>query len=243
MKKICSIIKVNLKNNLQSLSLVCVNLGISLICSVVIGVIGIQIINPLIKAGRMNSEHFSYILGILAYSTTLIVAGINFSTLFATPLTREKIRGNIECLLASGTDAKKLWLAKSIALFIPGLISGIVFSIGIIISEEVIFAAHGYKLILSTGIVVSTYIAVPAAYFGVSLLVNLVGLIGRVADAVPIPIIFVAGVPAVMIRIAVNASTSIFLILNLAIAVIMIALSFIFQSKLNTEGTVLACRK
>lgn len=243
MKKMCSIISINLKNNFQSATLVFTNLIISLICSVGIGIIGNQTINPLVKAGMMNSQKFSLILGILAYSTSLIVTGINYSTLFSTPLIREKVHGNVECILASGTSVKQLWLAKSIALFIPGLISQIIFSIGLITIEKAIFASHGYNLILSTGIIVSTYIAVPIAYFGLSLLVNLIGLAGKVMDAVPIPIIFCAGAPAVMIRVAVQSSLSIFLIINLSIAAIMIVLSLIFQSKLNTEGTVLACQK
>jgi len=243
MRKMCSIIRINIKNNLQSLALAGVYLMISIICSLVIGVIGVKAINPIIKTGKMNSEMFSYIIGVLAYSTAVIVAGINYSILFGTPFTREKVRGNIESLLASGTSVKKVWFAKSIALFIPGFIMQIIFSFGIIAFGNLFYASHGYKFILNTSLIISTYIAIPVMYFGLSLIMNIIGLLGKVADAVPISIILVAGVPAVMIRVAFKSSPNIFLILNLALAFILIVLSIVFGNKLKAERVVLSCRK
>lgn len=243
MKKMCSIIRINLKNNLQSLSLAGVYLGISIICSLVIGAIGVKAINPIIKTGKMNSEMFSYTIGVLAYSTAVIVAGINYSILFGTPFTREKVRGNIESLLASGASAKKVWFAKSIALFIPGFIMQTIFSFGIIAFANLFYASHGYKFIFNSSLIISTYIAIPVMYFGLSLLMNLIGLLGKVTDAIPISIVLVAGVPALMIRIAFKGTTSIFLILNLALAAILILLSIIFGNKLKAERIVLSCRK
>ncbi|OBR97166.1 hypothetical protein CLRAG_00850 [Clostridium ragsdalei P11] len=140
MKKICSIINANLKNNLQSVSLVSIYFGIALICTAVIGMIGIKsVIDPAIESGKINSEMYSYVLGILGYCTAFIVTGISYSTF--------------------------------------------------------------YEFILNQCITVCTYIALPIVYFCLSLLMNLVGLIGKVMDAGAIGIIFVSGIAALMINI------------------------------------------
>jgi hypothetical protein len=247
MKKMCSMININLKNNLQSLSLVIVYFGIALICTVVIGVIGVQsIIIPALKAGKANSEMLSYILGLLGYCTAFIVTGISYSTLFSTPLIREKIRGNIESLLATSTSAKMIWVAKTIALFIPGFIMGIVSSLGLTAIINAFYLLPNYEFHLNPWIVACTYIALPIVYFSLSLLMNLVGLIGKAMDAGVIGIIFVAGVTALMINLVahntVDAGSWPFLLVNLALAGILFILSIIFQNKLKTERIVLSCR-
>lgn len=248
MKKICSIINANLKNNLQSVSLVSIYFGIALICTAVIGVIGIKfVIDPAIESEKINSEMYSYVLGILGYCTAFIVTGISYSTLFSTPLIREKVSGNIEALLATSTSVKMIWIAKSIALFIPGLIMGIVFSIGLIGIINTLYISSGYEFILNPCITVCTYIALPIVYFCLSLLMNLVGLIGKVMDAGAIGIIFVSGIAALMINIVarniINAASWLFLLVNLALAGIIIVLSIMFKNRLKAEMIVLSCRK
>ncbi|QXE20881.1 hypothetical protein [Clostridium sp. 001] len=68
MKKICSIINANLKNNLQSVSLVSIYFGIALICTAVIGMIGIKsVIDPAIESGKINVLLYVLILLYLLY--------------------------------------------------------------------------------------------------------------------------------------------------------------------------------
>lgn len=248
MEKMYSIISTNLKNNLQSLSLAIVYFGIALICTVVIGIIGVKsLIGPVIASGKANSEMLSYILGLIGYFTTFIVTGISYSTLFSTSLMREKVRGNIESLLATSTSTKMIWLAKSIALFIPGLIMGMVFSFGLMAIINTFYISPDYEFILNPWITICTYIALPIIYFCLSLLMNLVGLIGKVMDAGVIGIIFVSGISTLMINLVargtLNANSWMFLLVNLGLAVILIVLSIIFQNKLKTERIVLSCRK
>lgn len=248
MKKMCSIVSANLKSNLQSLSLVIVYFGIAIICTVLIGVIGTKsIINPAIRAGKANSEMFSYILGLLGYCTAFIVTGISYSTLFSTPLMREKTRGNIESLLATPSSANMIWISKSIALFIPGFIMGIVFSFGLIATISSMYLSYGYQFLLNPWITVCTYIALPIVYFALSLLMNLVGLIGKVTDAGAIGIAFVAGVSTLMINIAalriVDTGSWPFFLVNIVLAGILIVLSIIFKDRLKAERIVLSCRK
>jgi ABC-2 type transport system permease protein len=248
MRKLCSIINVNLKNDLQSLSLVVVYFGISLICTAVIGVVGIQsFIEPAIKTGKANSETLSYILQLLGYCTAFVVTGISYTTLFSTPLMHEKICGNIESLLATATSAKMVWIAKTIALFIPGFIMGIVFSAGLTAAINVIYLSPNFTFSLNFWTAACTYIALPIVYFSLSLLMNLVGLIGKAMDAGVIGIIFVAGVAAVMIRLVANhtldARSWPFLLANLVLAGILFILSILFQNKLKTERIILSCQK
>ena len=248
MKKMCSIISTNLKNNLQSLSLTIVYFGIALICTVVIGIIGVKVlIGPVIASGEANSEMLSYVLGVLGYCTALIVTGISYSTLFSTSLMREKVCGNIESLLATSTSTKMIWIAKSIALFIPGLIMGTVFSFSLTAIINTFYISPDYEFILNPWLTICTYIALPIVYFCLSLLMNLVGLIGKVMDGGVIGIIFVAGISALMINLVahgtLNANSWMFLLVNLALAGILIVLSIIFENKLKTERIILSCRR
>lgn len=177
---------------------------------------------------------------------TVGVTGISYSTLFSTPLIREKIRGNIESLLATSTSAKMIWVAKTIALFIPGFIMGIVFSVGLTAFINFIYLSPNFTFSLNFWTAACTYIALPIVYFSLSLLMNLVGLIGKAMDAGVIGIIFVAGVTALMINLVarntVDAGSWPFLLVNFALAGILFILSIMFQNKLKTERIVLSCR-
>lgn len=248
MKKMCSIINVNLKNNLQSLSLVIVYLGIALICTVVIGIIGVRsFILPAIRTGKANSEAIGYIIGILGYITAILVTGICYSTLFSNSLIREKINGNIESLLGTSTSVKTVWIAKSIALFIPGFLMGTIFTLGLTEFINVAYVSPNFQLHLNPYVTISTYIIVPITYFCLSLLMNLVGLIGRAMDGGVIGIIFVSGVVTVMINLVarntINGHSWPFIVVNLALACILMILCIIFKNKLNAERIVLSCRK
>lgn len=248
MKKILLLIKSSIKSNFKSGALVGVYLGIALICTVVIGLIGIKsFINPAIEGGVTDRQSLNIVISFLGYCTMMLVSGISYSILFSVPLIREKTCGNIESLLATPTSPIKLWISKTLGLYIPGLITGIIFSVGMITFLNKICLERGviYKPISS--IMLCTYVILPIVYLALSMLMNLVGLIGRVPDAAVIGIIFVSGVITVMINLVargnIAAESVTFLIINLAIAIVLVGLTIIFSDKLTTERIILSCRK
>ncbi|BFH18004.1 hypothetical protein WJ0W_006850 [Paenibacillus melissococcoides] len=140
MTKLRWMIRANLKNLLQSPALVIVYFGTALLSTIVIGLIGyFSVIQPAIESGYATSEMLSYTLGVIGYCTAFIGTGICYSTLFSTPLMRDKIHGNIQSLLATPTSVKLIWLAKTVALFIPGFVMGIAFSLGLMTIINVLY--------------------------------------------------------------------------------------------------------
>jgi ABC-type transport system involved in multi-copper enzyme maturation permease subunit len=62
------------------------------------------------------------IIGLITYFLPLVVL-LAFIWAFASlPVTREKVNGNIECLLATPLSPAELWAGKGLAIFLPGFI-------------------------------------------------------------------------------------------------------------------------
>lgn len=248
MKKIGSLIHVSLKNNLQSLPLVVTYFITALVVTFAIGAIGVRgFIDPIVKSGKATPQLLGYIIGILAYSTMLIVTGINFCILFSVPLTREKVRGNIESAMAAAIHPKTIWFAKSAALFISGVVTGYVFAFGLTQIIQMLFIPPAYGVRMSMWIILCIYLCVPIAYFALSLLMNLVGMIGRAMDGGVIGVIFTAGMTTLMIQLAarktVDAGSWPFLLVNFLLAVLLFAISSLFEKKLQPERIVLSCKE
>jgi hypothetical protein len=70
-------------------------------------------------AGRPGLE---LIIGLITYFLPLVVL-IAFIWAFASlPVTREKINGGVECLLATPLSPIELWIGKGLAIFLPGFV-------------------------------------------------------------------------------------------------------------------------
>lgn len=248
MNKTLSLIKINLKNNMKSVALVFAYLGISSLCTIVIALVGAKsIVEPILNSGSIDSELLNVVIGFLGYCTMLLVSGIEYSVLFSSPLIREKTCGNIESLLATPTSQNKIWISKTLALYIPGIIVGTIFSLVItgIMNSLCIEKDFNYKP--NEIILIATYILLPIIYFALSLFMNLLGLIARVADASVVGIIFVSGVTTVVINLVakgnIKADSIMFLMINLLLTIVLFVLSIILYHKLTIERIVLSCKE
>ena len=75
----------------------------------------------------------SLFIGLVIYFLPLVVL-LSFIWSFATlPLTREKVNGNIEALMATPLSARGLWLGKSLAIFLPAYIIAIAASVIVVL--------------------------------------------------------------------------------------------------------------
>ncbi|MEB9897633.1 hypothetical protein P4K96_29930, partial [Bacillus cereus] len=108
-------------------------------------------------------------------------------------------------------------------------------------------ASPKYEFMFSPWIIACTFLVLPIVFFALSLLMNLVGLIGRAMDGGVIGIIFVSGVPILMINLLARNITDgrswPFLVVNLALAGVLLVVSQICRGMLQTERVVLSCRK
>ena len=51
-------------------------------------------------------------------------------------MTKEKSRGNIESLLATPVSVKNIWVAKSLAVFIPGMVLGEILTLAALLGSQ-----------------------------------------------------------------------------------------------------------
>jgi ABC-type Na+ efflux pump permease subunit len=65
-------------------------------------------------------------MGVTLFCASFISIGIYSSVFSYQSLVREKARGNIQALLATPVSPREMWMGKSLAVFIPGLIFTVV---------------------------------------------------------------------------------------------------------------------
>jgi hypothetical protein len=74
-----------------------------------------------------------FFIGLVLYFLPLVVL-LSFIWSFATlPLTKEKVNGNIEALMATPLSARGLWLGKSLAVFLPAYFISIVAAVIVVL--------------------------------------------------------------------------------------------------------------
>lgn len=107
------------------------------------------------------------IISLVAYFLPFLIL-IAFIWAFASlPIIKEKINGNIECLLATPLNPRALWMGKSLAIFLPGFVIAVIATLIVVLAVNVIAIgpATGYFVFpvpaLLTGLVLN-----PLLFFG-----------------------------------------------------------------------------
>jgi ABC-2 type transport system permease protein len=119
-------------------------------------------------------------IGLVAYFLPLLVL-LAFIWSFATlPVTKEKVNGNVEALMATPLSPRDLWMGKSLAIFIPAYIVALaaaVFVILVINLAAILPATGGF--ILAAPALVLGLIVNPLLFFGMLLFIILISLAGN----------------------------------------------------------------
>jgi ABC-2 type transport system permease protein len=117
------------------------------------------------------------IISLIAYFLPLLVL-MAFTWSFASlPITKEKINGNIECLLATPINPRGLWIGKSLAIFLPGFGISVIATLLVllIINLTTINPALGYFIMPAPAMLVGLIIN-PFLLFGLLAFMVLVSL-------------------------------------------------------------------
>jgi len=62
------------------------------------------------------------IIGLIFYFLPVLVMMAFIWAFGSLPVTKEKVSGNVECLLATPLRPVELWMGKSLSIFLPGLV-------------------------------------------------------------------------------------------------------------------------
>ena len=245
MKNISLVIISSISNNLKSKALTAVFISITLM--IVAGLalfFCLLLIAPAIDASAPDRAQLEMYLSLVMYTTGIICMGINMNVFAFQSMTREKSRGNLESLLATPLSAKDIWAAKSLAVFIPGLVLGEVLTFAAMLAVNYIYFVPKIGFIYTRWIGLSSFLAVPLIYLCLSLLVHLIGLTGKPATGNVITQIFLPIVLTLMInlilRSVLDAASWPFTLANFGLAAIVVIIIIFLQPRLTRERIVLS---
>ncbi len=247
MRDVAPIITTSIRNNLRLKAAT-----ITFICIVLICVIGISLvfcllfIAPAMEAELPDKSELELYLSLIMYTTSLIALGVNLNAFAFQSMTREKSRGIIESLLATPLKVKDIWIAKSLAVFLPGLVVGEVFTFVALIAINYIYFVPKIGFLITPWIIINSFVAVPLIYLCLSLLVHLIGLAGRPATGNVIVQVFLPVIITLMINLVVrnilDAASWPFGLTNLGIAAAVGIVVISLRPRLTRERIVLSLR-
>ncbi len=86
------------------------------------------------------------IIGLIFYFLPVLVMMAFIWAFGSLPVTKEKVSGNVECLLATPLRPVELWMGKSLSIFLPGLVISVAAAVLVvlIINLAAILPAAGY---------------------------------------------------------------------------------------------------
>lgn len=234
-----------IKNFIRLRSVIVVATGAVLICIIGIAVLFItQFIIPEVRKSIPDQSVIDNYLGLILFTTSFLCIGVYANVFAFQSLTREKARGNIQALLATPLEPRDIWIGKSLAVFIPGLVFAMVMTFAVLLVINYAFLIPDIGFIVTPWMVISNFVAVPLIYLALNLLVHIVGLTGKPATGNVISQIFLPVMITLMINLAVrdvpNAGSWLFMVILLGTAIIIGIIILIVHPKLTVENIILS---
>jgi ABC-2 type transport system permease protein len=239
------LIKTSIKNN--------IHLKIPLIVYIIVTILSVTGITlifliisilPEMEKGAPDIATLELFSSIIIFTACTLGVGVNLNAFAFNSIIREKTSGTIESLLATPLRAESIWIARSIAIFIPGLAVGEFLGVLVMIILNYIYFIPKIGFILNPWAALSSFIIVPLVFLALSLLSHLVGLTGRAASANIIVQIFLPVFANVMINLSIHHVLEItswtFAAANFGVAAAIFIISFFFKGRLKKERIVLS---
>lgn len=202
------------------------------------------LIAPAVETDLPDRFELELYLSLVMYATCLIGVGVNLNAFAFQSMTREKSRGNVESLLATPLRVRPIWVAKSLAVFLPGLVLGEILTLIVLVAVNYIYFVPVVGFLITPWMAVSSFVAVPLIYLCLSLLVYLIGLTGKPATGNVIVQVFLPVFAALMINLAIrhilNTASWPFTLANLGIAAAIAAAIVFLLPQLTRERIVLS---
>jgi ABC-2 type transport system permease protein len=245
MTDIALITLAGIKNNLRSRVVAVVAVSVVLICAVgLAAAFSIIFIAPAVKVPSPDRSQVEMYLSLILSVTSFLGLGVNMNAFAFQTMTREKSRGIIQSLLATPLKAQDIWLGKSLAVFLPGLVMGEIFTLIALLAVNYIFIVSEMGFLINLPIIISSFVAIPLIYLSLSVLVHLVGLSGKPVGGNVIVQIFLPVMVALTInlvlRSVLDASSWTLTGVFIGIAVVIGVISLVLRSRLTRERIVLS---
>lgn len=188
-----------------------------------------------------------FIIGLTVYFLSLLILlafTMGFSGL---QVTKEKVNGNIECLMATPMGPKALWLGKFFATFLPGFVISFVAAAIVLLVVNLFVSLPGWDSLLLSGPSLVVSLAVnPALFGGVLAFIVLLSLAGNpdtaIAPAFLVGFGLMIGIPAGMATGAIDIMSWNFTLWYTAGAALMWLIDFCLLRLLTRQNMVLSSK-
>ena len=187
------------------------------------------------------------IICLVAYFLPFLILIAFIWTFASLPIIKEKINGNIECLLATPLSPRTLWAGKSLAIFLPGFGISVIATLLIVlaINLTVINPVAGY-FVLPAPIMITSFIVNPLLFLGLLAFIVLFSLASNpdiaIAPSFIIGFGLMMGLPIGIATGAINLASWTFTLWYLAGTVIAWVVVGYFSRLLSKENIVLSSK-
>lgn len=182
-------------------------------------------------------------LSAAAYFAAFVGSGLAYAVLLVVPVTRAQATGRVISLLATPAGPQRLWLTRAAALWLPGAVAGVAAPLSVLAVLRWLLVPASLGIRLDGWLLTATFVAVPLAYVGLSLVVNAVALTASPSAANVIGIIFYAGGSTLMGQLLGKGLTSQTLCwVNVALAAATLGAGALIAGRVQAERMVLACQ-
>jgi ABC-type Na+ efflux pump permease subunit len=239
------VMKFAVKNQLRMTATTVITLTIIFICVVgTIAILATLILTPEMEKEVPDISVLENALGITLFCASFISIGVYTSVFSYQSLVREKARGNIQALLATPVSPREMWLGKSLAVFIPGLIFTIIMTLATFLVLNIIYFSDDTGFVFTPWMFLSNLIAVPILYLAVTMFVHIIGLVGKPVTANVIGQIFLPVMANIMIQLAVRSSLGagswLFAVILMGTAAVIAVGMFPAYRNMTTERIILS---
>ena len=235
----------SIRNNLKSKALTIVFVSLTLMIAAGLTLFFcLLLITPAMDAPVPDRTQLELYLSLIMYTTCLICLGISLNVFAFQSMTREKSRGNIESLIATPLGVKDIWIAKSLAVFIPGMVLGEILTLAALLAVNYIYFVPKIGFVYTHWIGLSSFLAVPLIYLCLSLLAHLIGLTGKPATGNVVAQIFLPIVLTLMINLilrhVLDTASWPFTLANFGIAAVITIIVIFLQPRITRERIALS---
>ncbi|MFA6772015.1 MAG: hypothetical protein WCS74_05145 [Dehalococcoidales bacterium] len=244
MKNALLLATAGIKTNLRSVSTMVITAVVVLICAAgLVIALCILVIAPEAQSPAPDIDLLKTQLSVAVFGACLIGVGINMNV-FTQTIIKEKSRGNITALLATPLEMGNILAGKSLAVFLPGLAVGTFLGMATLLVVNFIYLVPGVGFLINPWMILSSLVAVPLIYLGLSFLAHIIGLAGKPVTANVIVQVFLPVFTSAMINLGIrdvlNAATWKFTLANLGVAAVIFLVVVLLRPRLTAERVVLS---
>jgi hypothetical protein len=242
MTRSLALVRVGLREILSAVPLVALFVGLVLVVtSLNAAIVGHFAVTAAVAAGDPHAVGGA--LSTAAYFAAFVGTGPAYAVLLVVPLTRAQATGRVISLLATPAGARRLWLTRAAALWLPGTAAGVTAPLGVLVGLRRLLVPSSHDVAFDRWLLLATFVAVPLAYVGLSLVVNAVALTVSPNTGNVIAIVFYAGGSSLMGQLLAKGGLSpqAFWWANAVLAVAMLGAGAVIAGRVRAERMVLAC--